>query len=885
MAGQGSGTSRTTSTRRSAWRGRVDALLPARLRGRSRDRHSRGAAELSVLVVTGSLVAGVFFGQGISSTAVDVADGLTWLSDEPNGQIIQVNPATGKLEVKQVVGNPGDDLEVTAERNGQLYVADHTSGRLLALDLTSILVSGQRRISTGGAVDTIYNDDGVFLVDGEQSTIAAMDPSSTEALGSIWVAPSGLADAAVDGKGTIWALEDDGTLHRLAWSAERMAFDDDDGETVDGSGEGSVLVAHDEGVTVFGPDQGLVAQVGTDHDLAADAPKVIGKIYAPEKSPTDLVPVAAADNGYVVLLTPEGIIEVDMGSIDCGEPGTPEVFNDRVYVPCIGEGRVVRLGPDGRRADKDIPTPGSDDPELILDDDNLIINAPGAPQGVVVHDDGSTTTITREDDAVPANGLTSSTTPPQNPAQDLIDDLLDLGGNDEEEDSPPPAPSNPGPSTPPPTTTGGGPGSGNGNGGGGNGGGNGATPPRCDDPTTPGAPSPTGNGGPSGQGTPTSPAPTSPTSGPTSPPTTSAKGKGGGKGKGGCGNGGGTTGGGGNGGGSGGSAGQPVTAPTDVTAEAMAEGQVRLTWRHSAIPKADAFVIRASNGQTFKPLKGWVRESFVDAPPGVATTFTVTAVVGSRVAPSSPSNTVITTARPGAPQVAGTAAYKGNNNEEIFAVEVRWAGATANGKSITGYDVAITTTNGGQQTQTLPGNQDRTEFTWTCSRQTDADCKVGGDYEVTVVARNELGQGQVGVFRGVAPAQPPPPLPAGNRQVVDGSSPKTSDAAPDGSGSIVLKLKPPTDWARFPGTCLYSLDGGTALPLACNAATVTVSYNNGTIYEPDTGSLDHRVVFLAQNDRGTATSAGYTFTTKQTPQVVPVEPDPNCPAGQVCPIP
>ena len=81
-----------------------------------------------------------------------------------------------QLEVKQVVGNPGDDLEVTGQYDGQLYVTDHTTGQLLAFDLTSILVSGQRRVSTGGAVDTIYNDDGVFLVDGEQSTIAAMDP-------------------------------------------------------------------------------------------------------------------------------------------------------------------------------------------------------------------------------------------------------------------------------------------------------------------------------------------------------------------------------------------------------------------------------------------------------------------------------------------------------------------------------------------------------------------------------------------------------------------------------------------------------------------------------------------------------------------------------------
>ncbi|MFB9312149.1 hypothetical protein [Nocardioides plantarum] len=843
-----SGSPRTTPTRRGRARSRLEALVPARLR----NRQSRGAAELSVLVVTGSLIAGVFFGQGISRTAVDVADGLTWLSDEPNGQIIQVNPATGQLEVKQVVGNPGDDIEVTGEHGGQLYVADHTSGRLRAFDLTSILVSGQRRISTGGAVDTIFNDDGVFLVDSEQSTISAMDPQTTDAIGTIWVAPSGLADAAVDGKGVIWALEDDGTLHQLSWSADQQKFQDDDDQSVDGSGEGSVLVAHDEGVTVFGPDQGMIAQVGTGHDLTTDAPKVIGKIYAPEKSPSDLVPVASADNSHVVLLSGKRVIEIDMASIACTKPGTPEVFRGEVWVPCTGQGRVVRLNAEGRRVARDLSTPGSKDPELILDDDNLVINAPGAPQGIVVHGDGSTSTIVREDAKVPTNGLTPATTPPSLPDQDLVDDLLDLGGDDEESEPPTPDPTNT-PNTPdsqpsgtPPTGTppggGGGGGGDTHGGGGGGGGGNNLTPTTCTPSSTPTS---WGGGGKGGSAK------------PCSPPT--------------------------------GSAGQPVTAPTDVVAEAMAEGQVRVSWRHSGLPKADGFVIRSSTGKTYPGLKGWVREAFVDVTPGQPTTFTVTAVHDDSQSTSYPSNTVTSTARPGAPTVTGTATYQGNDDEEIFVVDVKWQGAKANGKPIATYDVAVTVA-GDTRSQQVSGGQSSAKFTWTCSRRTNADCKVGGDFQATVMARNELGSGAAGVVSGTAPAQPPPPLPDSNRQIVDGSSPRSDNAADDGSGSIDLKLRAPDDWFRFPGTCTYVLDANPAQPVACNATKVTIAYANGVIYQPNKGTVDHRVIFYATNPRGTATSSGYSFTTKQTPQVVPPpdpEPSPEQPgcSPQPCQIP
>ena len=212
-------------------------ILPARLGGGARatdgprdkrrdKKGGRGAAELSVVVVAGSLVAGVFFGQGLSSTAVDVADGLTWLSDDPSGEVIQVNPATGALQVRQKIGNPGDDIEVAAQYGDRIYVADHTSGQLLAFDLTSILVSGQRRISTGGDVDTLGHGDDVFLVDPEQSTIAAIDPALTDPIGTIWVAPAGLADAAIDGAGTVWALEDDGALHSLRWSDDVQEFEE-----------------------------------------------------------------------------------------------------------------------------------------------------------------------------------------------------------------------------------------------------------------------------------------------------------------------------------------------------------------------------------------------------------------------------------------------------------------------------------------------------------------------------------------------------------------------------------------------------------------------------------------------------------------------------------
>lgn len=399
------------------------ASIRRRDQRRDERRRARGAAELSVVLVAGALTAGVMFGQGLSRTSVDLADGLTWLGDGPSGEIMQVNPATGDLENRRLVGAPGDDVDV-AQYGGQLYVTNHTTGQLMAFDLTSLLVAGQRRVSVGGAVQVLVHDDHAFLVDGDQSTIAAIDPVRTDAIGTIWVAPKGLADAAIDDDGTVWALEDDGSLHELTWSDDAQEFDDEKTHEVEMSGPKSVLVSHTRGVTVFGADQGIVEQVGTGHDMAADAPRLAGELRAPERAPSGLVPVAASDTGTVVLTTPGGIREVDMSSIQCGDPGTPEVFHGLVYVPCRGEGRVVKLDDSGVRDGDDIDTPGARDPEIVVDDDSLVVNTPGARTGVVVHGDGRITTVVRDDPQVPSMPPSSTATPPPPPSYDVIDDLL-----------------------------------------------------------------------------------------------------------------------------------------------------------------------------------------------------------------------------------------------------------------------------------------------------------------------------------------------------------------------------------------------------------------------------------------------------------------------------
>lgn len=365
-----------------------------------RRRSARGTAELSVVVVTGSLLAGVLFGNGVTRTAVEIADGVTWFTDDPTGEVIQVNPATGRPEARIPVGDDGDELDI-AQYDGRLIVTNRTTGELTSFDLTSILASGQQRISRGGATDVLQHDGRVFLLDRDRGTIADIDPVTTDPIGELWSSPEGIADAAIDDAGHVWAIDPNGLLTELRWSPSSARFVVEDTRDIDHSGPGSVLVGHDRGVTVFGPDEGIVVQVGTGHDVVADAIRLAGDLVAPAYSPDGLVPVASPETGTVAIVGEGQVREVEVTQIGCEEPGRPEVFEGLVYVPCSGAGRVVRLTPEGQRTGTDIEVTEQDgDPDLVLDDGNLLINVPGADKGAVVHPDGTVTSIVRYDSSV-----------------------------------------------------------------------------------------------------------------------------------------------------------------------------------------------------------------------------------------------------------------------------------------------------------------------------------------------------------------------------------------------------------------------------------------------------------------------------------------------------
>lgn len=391
-------------------------------------RGSRGAVEAGAVVVVGALVAGGLLGSGLAGTVVDTFDGLTWLADEQRGEAVQVNPVTGGPQARLRVAPGGHEL-VISQRDDLLVVTDATTGTVTVIDIATLSTAGSHAATGQGAVKVLLGQGRMYVVDRQLGTIQRVDPATAADIGNGWAGGAPLADAVIDGRGSLWALRHDGVLFTLAWSDDAGGLiEAAPARMVASAGPQSVLVPHDQGVTVFAPEAGTVTRIRTGGDLTVRTDRLTAPVHPAPDAPADLVPVAVERTGTVLVLDGGGLLEVDTAALGCPRPGQPVVHRDLIHVPCLGQGRVIVLGRDGTHQPPDITLESGSDPQLVLDDGRLIIHTNGTHgqtstgRGVVIEPDGTSRPIHTRDDDLPVRDPdepppttlppTSSTSPP-----------------------------------------------------------------------------------------------------------------------------------------------------------------------------------------------------------------------------------------------------------------------------------------------------------------------------------------------------------------------------------------------------------------------------------------------------------------------------------------
>jgi hypothetical protein len=420
-----------------AWWHRIRRIVS----GGGRESASFAAALLGVLVLAGAAL-----GQGISRTSVAVSDGLTWLGDDQRGEVVQINPVSGKPQTRLQISGPDSQLEI-AQEDGRLIVLNRRTGEITVIDLATLLASGRRQAPPGASSKVLVANGMVFVVDRAAGTVHTADPLTLADVGQTWQAGQPLADAVVDERGVLWLVDHGGTLRSLDWSDDEERFQERSRRQVSGAGPRTVLVPHDQGVTLIGLDGGVVVRDGTGEDVSSSTDRLDAEVIAAQSSPLDLVPASVPSSSSVVLVVGRDVRRVDVGALGCPKPGRPAVYRDKVYVPCKGSGKVIVLDRGGGRGGDDVRTSGGSDPELVLDDGRLFVNVPGSSTGVLVDTDGATRSLTIRSPELPVKDPDRSPPPSVPPPPPP---------NPNEPTQPPRNPGNNGPTTevPPPPTPG-----------------------------------------------------------------------------------------------------------------------------------------------------------------------------------------------------------------------------------------------------------------------------------------------------------------------------------------------------------------------------------------------------------------------------------------------
>lgn len=800
---------------------RVDLSRPAaRLRRLVRRRGDRGSAELGVVLVAASVVAGSLLGTGVARTAVDVTDGVTWLADTPSGQVVEINPATLEPQASAVVGQPGQQL-VLAQDRGRLLVTNRATGAITSIDLATLLASGRRDAAPGDGTTVLLDGGRAFLVDRTSGVVANIDPVTLGTRGRVWLAPRGLRDAVVDGTGALWVAAGDDSLTRITWSDPSLAFTATESRTLTRVGGAVRLVAHERGVTVVSPSTGAIIQVGTGRDLVSAAPGMRGRIAPAAESASTLVPVSVPERDLVVIVRDGArVSEVPTGPLGCPGPGVPVELDGVVYVPCPSSGRVIRLEPDGDKAGPDIITGEEGAPELVVDDGTLLVNVPGSTEGVKVTPDGTTTTFVRFDETLTPTDVDRRAR--EQAEEDARRRAEEKAREDRERNRRQP------PTDPPRFNPGGG-----------------SLPTQASDPRPEATPTvtrtragdqPDGGSPPATSSPPRATPPASTAPSPTAPAAPANQ------------------------------------APVITDVRPSGAGGAAVAWSQAG-PAAQGYTVLVDGSPATRVGGATMSATVTGLPTGRTVTVAVRAEFAGGGSLTSAPGAVTPAGAPGAP--AGVTASETARARGSVTFAVSWGAAPDNGSGVTGYVLSASNPSGSDR---WSGGGRSASVTLPCPAS--GSC---GAASFSVTATNAVGTGPAGSTSAAASPPPAVAMPGSGATVVSSHSTAGNDDEYGVVATTTLALAMPASWAGFPGTCeVLTGTARTAGPgrVSCSAGSVEITVSRGTTR---TVSTSHAVTFRATDpDTGrTVDSASYSWTVPWPRE--PIEPPCGGTTGRICP--
>jgi PKD repeat protein len=334
------------------------------------------------------------------SAGTDLADPFGWIEHGLEGELLQVNNATGEIIERVAVGEPGDTFSAVAHGDGAL-VWNESSGELRMVDPIAVRLSEPLPIELSTTQDPSaievfgsdsYEDDVIVL---GEDRVLAIDPVSM--LSTSAFTSDGSRSALVDSSGRFVDLDPaNDTIRRL--TTDGLLPVGSVPPPVPGIETLPTLVKASDRLFTVDPARLAVREV-LDGGLGpvANCMTAPGEITGGSSDGPGTVPrIVALDPDAAVVSVSEpataSCFQVDLGRSDSNY-GAPVVLGDTAYLPDFAQGRVVMVDLLDREVTRSVnfATVPGEPFELEVFGRVVWANEPQGPLAGIVAADGITT--------------------------------------------------------------------------------------------------------------------------------------------------------------------------------------------------------------------------------------------------------------------------------------------------------------------------------------------------------------------------------------------------------------------------------------------------------------------------------------------------------------
>jgi hypothetical protein len=161
------------------------------------------------------------FGLGAFDRAVAVYEPENWLFSKSKGELSRVNGSTAKVDTRvKVAGTTNHDVEVS-QSDRYLIVRDKATGKVSALDLTTLQIAATMDTTPGEGVRVVVGSHSAYVIDPVQGDVREIDPLTLSPIGEVVSFSPGMRGGAIDDDGKLWlALPNEGTVVSLTPAAK-----------------------------------------------------------------------------------------------------------------------------------------------------------------------------------------------------------------------------------------------------------------------------------------------------------------------------------------------------------------------------------------------------------------------------------------------------------------------------------------------------------------------------------------------------------------------------------------------------------------------------------------------------------------------------------------